>query len=160
MIHHNNTEKITAQDSANQGTKFVVALASVEDNARREQENALSITKAAYEYGLSAGYAICEEMDSLGITIEEFKEKGFRTGYMEDEGSEEVILTEAGFDWDGWDVKESLPEIDYSYMYKGICDAFQEFWGIENVVAESRRYDLCIWVNCEENRFDEVYDSL
>ena len=54
----NKTDKITAQESStNQGTKFVVSLASAEENARWEQENThiCSITGEKYVgYGNNA----------------------------------------------------------------------------------------------------------
>ena len=59
MIMRNNLakEKITAQDSTNQGSKFVVSLRSAEENARWEQENThiCSITGETYVgYGNNA----------------------------------------------------------------------------------------------------------
>lgn len=104
----------------------------------------IEIRKRLYDYGVAVGYAVCEEMEMCGMTKEEFKAKGWRSGYLEDGGLVDAVFDEED-DYSEEDEAKMWRSIDE--MYRGINAACRDWWGIRSVSSGSCCYDLTIKCN-------------
>jgi hypothetical protein len=104
----------------------------------------IEIRKRLYDYGVAVGYAVCEEMEMCGLTKDEFKAKGWRSGYLEGDGLVDAIFP----DEDEWsEENEDMMWNCVDEMYRGVNAACRKWWGVRSVSSGSCCYDLTISCN-------------